>query len=322
MTAGDIYTAAGTGLRGEGDNGPALRAQFSVPLAVAVDAAGNLVIGDTGNLRIRVVAARTGRFYGQAMTAGDVYSIAGNGAFGASGDGGPATRADLEPIAITLDAAGNVLVATGARPKVRVVAVKTGMFYGRPMKAGDIYAIAGDGAVGFAGDGGPALDASMFSPSGVAVDSAGNVLVSDAWRIRVVAARTGRFYGRAMTAGDIYTVAGNGTAGFSGDGGPGTAAELNLPMTVAVDGNGNVVIADTINSAIRVLAVRTGRFYGQPMTAGDIYTVAGTGSPGFSGDGGPATSAHLAEPRAVAIDGNGSLVIADTLNSRIRIAAA
>jgi hypothetical protein len=120
-----------------------------------------------------------------------------------------------------------------------------------------------------------------------------------------------------MTAGDIYTVAGDGTLGFSGDGGPATVAELDLPSGVTVDTSGNVLIADTYNNRIRVVAASTGTFYGQAMTAGDIYTIAGNGTYGFSGDGGPATTAELGTPEAVAADA-GNVLIADSLNNRIR----
>jgi len=138
----------------------------------------------------------------------------------------------------------------------------------------------------------------------------------------VAAASTGTFYGRAMTAMHIYTVAGTGTAGFSGDGGPATSAELRNPDGVAVDGAGNLLIADTSNDRIRVVAASTGTFYGRAMTAGDIYTVAGTGTFGFSGDGGAATNADLGGPDGVAVDGAGNLLIADTDNNRVRVAAA
>ena len=140
-------------------------------------------------------------------------------------------------------------------------------------------------------------------------------------RVRVVADSTGTFYGVAMTAGDIYTVAGIGTGGSSGDGGPATSAELNYPSRVAVDGSGNLVIADTDNNRVRVVADSTGTFYGVAMTEGDIYTVAGNGTGGYSGDGGPATSAELAGPAGVAVDGSGNLVIADAYNNRIRVVA-
>src|SRR4029077_3626683 len=115
-------------------------------------------------------------------------------------------------------------------------------------------------------------------------------------RLRVVAAASGTFYGISMTAGDIYTVAGNGTAGFSGDGGASTSAELNSPQGVVIDSHGNVVVSDTSNARLRVVAAATGTFYGISMTSGDIYTVAGNGTAGFSGDGGVSTSAELSNP--------------------------
>jgi trimeric autotransporter adhesin len=187
------------------------------------------------------------------------------------------------------------------------------------MTAGDIYTVAGDGTAGFSGDGGPATSAEFNLPQGVAVDGAGNLLIADTDnnRVRVVAAATGTFYGRAMTAGDIYTVAGGGTDGL-GDGGPATSAELAGPRGVAADGAGNLLIADTGNNRVRVVAAATGTFYGRAMTAGDIYTVAGDGKAGFSGDSGPATSAEFNGPSGVAVDGAGNLLIADTGSGRVR----
>jgi hypothetical protein len=325
MTAGDIYTIAGNGtIRSSGDGGPAAAAELLAPEGVAADGAGNLVIADTDNSRIRVTAASTGTFYGQPMTAGDIYTVAGSGKVGFAGDGGPATGAALNsPYGIATDGAGDLVIADTFNSRARMVAAHTGTFFGRAMTAGDIYTIAGNGKVGFAGDGGPATGAKLGKPEGSAVDRAGNLVIADTNnnRIRVVAGGTGTFYGRAMTAGDIYTVAGNGTFGFSGDGGPATSAEMDLPQDVTVDGAGNLVIADTGNAAIRVVADRTGRFYGRQMTAGDIYTIAGTGNAGFAGDGGPATSANLADPSGVAMDGSGNLVIADLLNFRVRVVA-
>ena len=325
MTAGDIYTIAGNGtIRFSGDGGPATAAELLAPEGVAVDKAGNVVLADTSNNQIQVAAASTGTFYGQPMTAGDIYNVAGSGKRAFSGDGGPATSAALRsPYGIATDSAGDLLIADTFNSRARMVAATTGTFFGQAMTAGDIYTIAGNGKVGFAGDGGPATSAKLGKPEGSAADGAGNLVIADTGnnRIRVVAGGTGTFYGQAMTAGDIYTVAGNGSGGFSGDGGPATSAELSLPQDVTVDGAGNLVIADTGNAAIRVVAARTGTFYGRRMTAGDIYTVAGTGSPGFSGDGGPATSATLFDPSGVAVDGSGNLVIADFLNFRVRVVA-
>jgi ribulose-5-phosphate 4-epimerase/fuculose-1-phosphate aldolase len=323
MTAGDIYTIAGNGTRAfAGEGIPALKAQFWVPHGVAVDGVGNLLAVDTANNRIRAVAASTGTCYGKAMTAGDIYTIAGTGRGGFSGDGGPATAAELtQPQAVTLDQAGNLLIADTFNNRVRVVAASTGTFYGQPMTAGDIYTIAGTGSRVFSGDGGPATSAGIIAAD-VAVDGTGNVLITDNNRIRVVAASTGTFYGQPMTAGDIYTIAGTGTAGFSGDGGHATAAKLDLPTGATADGAGNVVIADWFNNRVRVVAASTGTFYGRAMTAGDIYTIAGTGTKGFSGDGGPATAARLYGPDGPAVDGAGNVVIADSGNNRVRVVAA
>ena len=326
MTAKHIYTVAGNGTYGfSGDGGPATAAELDTPDQTAVDGAGNLVIADSANDRVRVVAAGTGTFYGQAMTAGDIYTVAGNGTTGFSGDGGLATGAALDsPRGVTVDGAGNLVIADRGNNRVRVVAAGDGTFYGQAMTAGDIYTVAGTGTVGFSGDGGPAAAAELASPDQTAVDGAGNLVIADGTngRVRVVAAGDGTFYGQAMTAGDIYTVAGNGTSAFSGDGGLATGAELNGPRRVTVDGAGNLVITDRGNNRVRVVAAATGTFYGQAMTAGDIYTVAGTGAYGFSGDGGPATAAELASPDQTAVDGAGNLVIADWGNSRVRVVAA
>ena len=221
---------------------------------MAADGAGNVVITDSGNNRVRVVAARTGTFYRQAMTAGHIYTVAGDGAAGYSGDGGLATAAELSfPTGVAVDGAGNLVIADQGNCRVRVVAARTGTFYGQKMTAGHIYTVAG-GQCGFSGDSGPATAAAL-SLYGLTVDGSGDLVIADTFnsRIRVVAARTGTSYGQAMTAGDIYTVAGNGLVAYSGDGGPGIKAELNNPYSVAVTGPGNLIIADTANQRVREL---------------------------------------------------------------------
>jgi trimeric autotransporter adhesin len=337
MTAGRIYTVAGNGVSGySGDGGPATSAELFNPDSVAVDHWGNLVVADSINNRIRVVARKPGTFYGIAMTAGDIYTVAGNGSLGFSGDGGPATSAQLDdPSAVAVDGSGNLVMADSANNRLRVVADKSGTFYGVAMTAGDIYTVAGKGTAGYSGDGGPATSAKLDLPLGVNVDGAGNLLVADTFnnRVRVVAGSTGTFYGKAMTAGDIYTVAGNGSPGcspgmnpppfvcFGGDGGPATSAKLGAPSGVAVDALGNLLVADYHNARVRVVAEKTGTFYGVAMTPGDIYTVAGNGSYQYSGDGGPATSAELDSPGGVAVDGTGNVVVADKFNNRVRVLA-
>src|SRR6266702_4285169 len=321
MTARHIYTVAGGGTGGLGDGVPATQATLFGPSDVAVDRVGNLVIDDRDTLRIRVVAARTGAFYGKAMTAGDIYTVAGRGTPGPIGDGGPAWHAGLaSPDGVIVDRAGNLVIGDSGNDRIRVVAGSTGTFYGQAMTKGDISTIAGTGTQGFSGDGGPATGAELDAPGTPALDAAGNLVFADSGneRARVVAESTGTFYGRAMTAGDIYTVAGGGTGGL-GNGGPAKRASFADPFDVAADAAGNLVITDTQHNRIRVVADSTGTFYGKPMTAGDIYTVAGTGIQGFSGDGGAATKAALFNPESIAVDAAGRLVIADTINEGIRV---
>src|SRR5215472_4410792 len=222
----------------------------------------------------------------------------------AGGPGGPGPARRFAAGDCALAYAGGVIYAAGAPGGQGVVPGDSGVIRGVGMRTGSMRPVAGSGVADNYPDvspnGTPAGDISIGLSCGVAVDNHGNLLFADAGGIgtdgttvRVVAAVSGTFYGRAMTAGAVYTIAGNGTAGFSGDGGPATSAELNQPAGLAVDPAGNVIIADQVNDRVRIVAARTGAFYGQAMLAGDIYTVAGDGAIGHSGDGGPAASAEL-----------------------------
>ena len=319
MKTGHDYVVAGTGGYGQsGDGGPARKAKLAAASAVAVTQAGNVIVGDSNANQIRVVAVKTGTFYGRSMKAGDIYQIAGVRK-GLTSNGVPAAKAAVNsPHSIAVDGAGNIVL--GEDGDARVIAVKTGTFYRQHLKAGDIYTIAGSG-IPYAGEGGPATSAQLAGngAGGVASDQAGNLLVAHGV-LRVVPASTGTFYGQSMTKGDIYTVAGGGT-GPLGDAGP--AKKANLDATdVAVDAAGNLVVTDPGSERVRVVATHTGTFYGQSMTAGDIYTVAGDGASGFTGDGGPATSAELSDPQGIAVDQAGNLVFVDAGNSRLRVVAA
>jgi hypothetical protein len=266
---------------------------------------------------------------------GTISTVAGTGAAGFAGDGGPAAGAQLsKPNELATDAAGNVLIPDSDNNRVRLLAAHTcsnACAYGLGATvAGDIYTIAGNGTAGFAGDGGPATAAQLSFPESAAADPAGNVLIADVSnsRVRVLAARTCSHacaYGLGATvAGDIYTIAGNGNPAFGGDGGPAGSAQLS-PNSAVDDAAGNVLITDN-NSRIRMLAAHTCSHacaYGLPATlAGNIYTIAGTGTAGFAGDGGPAGSAQLAEPVNIGIDRAGNVLIADLSNNRIRMLAA
>ncbi len=220
-----------------------------------------------------------------------ITTIAGTGKAGISGDGGPATSAAMHaPSGVAVDGQGNVYVADYGNNRVRKVS-----------PGGTITTIAGTGIAGFSGDGGPAALAQLYTPVGVAVDGQANVFIADDRNNRVR---------KVSPGGTITTIAGTGTRGVSGDGGAAASAQLNHPAAVAVDGQGNVYIADTENSRVR------------KVSAGMITTIAGTGKAGifgFSGDGGPATTAQLSYPEAVAVDMRGSVYIGDSYNHRVRM---
>lgn len=330
-TNGIVTTVAGNGNEGDaGDGGPATSAELNLPSDVAVDHAGNLFIADSENARIRRVDAH-----------GIITTVAGDGTLDDSGDGGPATSAELGgPSGVAFDAAGNLYIAdlTGRIRKVDTHGV--------------ISTVAGKSASGYSGDGAPALSAELNLPTDVVVDSTGRLYIVDHGnnRIRVVG-----------TNGIIDTVAGNGTVGASGDEGLATNAQIYGPVGIAADAAGDIYVAEYSNRDIRkvdtsrlISSVYSILIYGGsgfstiipgiPIPTvvgadnlGNLYvadtvnhrvvrigadgvetTVAGNGTQGYSGDGGPATSAELDHPYDVAVDTAGNLYIADYFNARIR----
>jgi sugar lactone lactonase YvrE len=278
---GEIRRVAGSGIAGfSGDNGPATSAKLGAALGIAVDRAGNLFVADTSNNRIRRVDART-----HIIT-----TIAGNGTSGWGGDGGPATAAELSGPNGVAEFNGQVFIADSGNCAIREVAV-----------TGRISTVAGSGThCGFGGDGGPAANAQLNLPEGVTADASGNLFIADYFNQRV------RRVDHATAI--ISTVAGNGTAGFSGDGGPATGAEINGPVAAAIDSFGNLYVADNGNQRVRRVDHATAI----------ISTVAGNGTAGFSGDGGPAVKAEIAVPSSVAVDRAGDVLVADIGNGRIR----
>ncbi len=324
-TAGDIYTVAGDGTFGFlGDGGLATGAQISTTESVAIDQGGNLLLADFGNNRVRLVPSVTGSQFGGFREEDHLYTVAGNGSAGFSGDGGPATGSELAtPLGIAVTPGGGLAVADFFDNRIRFVSDGEGLF-GQAMSAGDMYTIAGNGSGAFGGDGGPGTAASLNEPEDVVFDSAGDLAVADRFnhRVRFMPAASGTYFGQAMTAAHIYTIAGNGTAGFGGDGGPGPAAELHEPAGVAFDAAGDLFIADSENQRVRFVPASSGTFYGQAMTAAHIYTIAGSGKAGFGGDGGPAAAAELKNVFAVAADAAGDVVIADPGNARVRFVPA
>lgn len=279
---GAISTIAGTGTPGAtGDGGAATAATLSGPTGVAVDAAGNVLIGDTTNNKVRRV-----------NTSGTISTFAGTGTAGSAGDGGAATAAQLSgPRGLAVDASGVVYIADYSNFRLRRVSA-----------GGTISTFGGTGVqggwMGHVGDGGPATSAQFNQPYGVAFDDAGSLYVADMDNNKV----------RKITpSGTISTFAGTGTVGAAGDGGPAASAQLNMPQGMAVDSAGNVFIADGQNNKVRKVAPN-----------GTISTYAGTGAAGATGDGGAATAARLDYPRNVALDAAGNLYIADHDNHKIR----
>ena len=222
---------------------------------------------------------------------GVITTVAGNGAYGFSGDGGQATSAQLmAPYNVAVDASGNLYIADSHTSRIRKVGVD-----------GVITTVAGNGVAGFSGDGGQATSAQLWiGIAGMAVDASGNLYIADDGNSRIR---------KVGVDGVITTAAGNGVYGFSGDGGQATSAQLKSPYGVAVDASGNLYIADHFNDRIRKVGAD-----------GVITTVAGNGDVGngFNGDGGQATSAQLRGPWGVAVDASGNLYITETLFHRIR----
>ena len=263
----------------DGDGGEAVAARLAYPEAVALDGSGALYIADRDNHRIRRVDG-----------AGTITTLAGTGDRGYSGDGGPAVEARLNgPTGIAVDSEGALYIADRDNHRIR-----------RVDGAGTITTVAGTGERGYSHseNGGPAVEAQLNYPTDVAVDEAGNLYIADTWNRRIR---------RVDQAGIITTVAGNGGVGFGGGGRPAVRVSLDFPSGVAVDGSGNLYIAESGNG--RVFRVDV---------SGTLTTVAGTGERGYSGDGGPAVEAQLAEPKGVAMDKAGNLYIADSWNHRIR----
>ncbi len=237
-----------------------------------------MYIADSFNSRIRKVGG------------GNISTIAGTGAFGFAGDKNTATQAIMNrPYSVAVDGAGNVYIADALNHSVRKIA------------GGTMSTVVGNGLgiQGTGGDGGPATSAILDTPTAILLDNSGNLYIADTLNNRVR---------KVGTDGNINTVAGNGAANSTGDGGAATSAAINSPEGIAVDRTGNLYISDTAGHRVRKVA-----------PDGTITTIAGNGSGGFHGDGGPATQASLYYPKGLAVDGAGNLFIADWLNSRIRV---
>ncbi|MFL5266669.1 MAG: hypothetical protein ACJ8AH_08755 [Stellaceae bacterium] len=278
-----ITTIAGCGEAGySGDGGPANDARFNEPYGIAVDRAANLYIADRHNHCVRRVDAASGI----------VTTFAGNGTAGFSGDDGPAARAGMvEPNGLALDREqSRLFIADVSDHRVRVV----------DLAPGTIWTFAGTGEAEHSGDGGPASKAGIYGARAVKVADDGTVWILERQgsTLRAVDPR----------AGIITTIAGTGARGHAGDGGPALAAVFDAPKEFTIDRDGNLLIVDTENHAIRLIDKRTGI----------VSAVAGNGRQGNAGDGGDARAASLDRPHGAAVAADGSIFIGDTNNHRVR----
>jgi hypothetical protein len=277
-TGGVISTIAGNGTAGlSGDGGPATDAMLNGPTGIVRDPAGNIYIADQSNNKIRMV-----------NTAGIISTFAGNGSAAYSGDGGQATSASLNhPSGVAIDGNGYIYISDAGNNCIR-----------RVDGTGIINTYAGTGTAGFSGDGGSAYSAMLNNPDKITIDNWGNIYIADFGnhRIRMI-----------NSMGTITTVAGNGTAGFSGDGGPATSASLQFPREVTIDVSGNIFIADEYNNRIRKVDPN-----------GIITTYCGNGTQAYTGDGGLPSNATLANPTGVTFDNSNNLYITDMGNNRVR----
>jgi trimeric autotransporter adhesin len=287
-STGNILKVAGTGIAGfSGDGGPAGKAQMNGVNGLAVNDTGNIYFADEYNNRIREIN----------MTTNTIKTIAGTGYGGYSGNGGYATAAEFRyPVDVTVDSKGDIFIADMVNDRVREIIEPLGQV---KLIAGNGYNASNWGG-GYSGDNGPATNAELYQPQGVALDNKGNLYIADTWndRIRKV----------DLTTNIITTVAGNGTWGYNGDGGPATDAELGIPTSIKVDAYGDLFIADFYNNVIREVSVWDST----------INTVAGTSFQGYGGDGGPAGQAYLDLGHGLTFDPSWNLYIADYGNNRIR----
>jgi len=287
------------------------RGLLDAPGGIALDAAGDLFVADTGHCRVVVVPARAATSYGLRLTPGRVATLVGGSCSGPGSIG--------HPTGVAVDTRGDVFVAEATAQRVQEV---------RAVGSRAAVTLAGTGQAGFNGDGLAASASQLDQPTAVAVDGAGDLFIADTanCRVRVLPARSATLFGRTVTAGHLTTVAGTGVCGTAGQGGPVTAAQLWDPVAVAVDGAGDLLVADNGDQSVLLASPGGGTYYGTAVGAGDIgVVVGGTGTYGpYLADGLPATgvTAELNDPRSLAVGPTGALFVTDGLMHVIRVVPA
>ncbi len=274
-----ITTVSGNGIGGfSGDGGQATAAEMT-------GAGGNVLFDHSGSFYFDDQSNSRIR---KVNSSGVITTIAGNGQSGFSGDGGPATAAEFnQPTVITFDSSHNMYVVDYGNNRIRKINT-----------SGTVSTFAGNGTASYSGDGGPAIAAELYGPCCVIADDTGNIYIADSWNNRIR---------KVNTSGIISLVAGTGIGSYSGDGGQAKFADLNKPFRIVFDVAWNMYIADSFNSRIRMI-----------NSSGIITTIAGNGIAGYSGDGGPASSAEINKAYGLSIDRAGNIYIGDTYNNRVR----
>jgi hypothetical protein len=306
---GDLVTVAG---------GPCSNSRANpAPSALAVDPGGDLFIAFGSAARVEELPAASTTAFGMAVTTGRITTVAGNGHPGFGGDGGPTRQSTLDdPTGVAVDAAGDLLIADTGNCRLRLVAASTGTRFGVPVVRGHIYTVAGNGICGSSGDGGPALEAELWDPGALAVDTGGDVVVADQGNrtIRELTARSGTFFGVNLTADHLGTVAGEGSYGpylVDGLSALGETAEINFPTGIALDAHGDLYIADGSIHAIRFVPASTTTLLGKPAKADDMYTAAGAVSTGTLDNGTRWVQTRLLDPTGLTMSPGGRLIYSD-----------
>jgi hypothetical protein len=316
------YMIAGGGTGG--DNVLATTSALSSEArAIALDADDNVFIADYAAHKIRMVPRTSGTYFGQSMTANYIYTIAGDGTFGTPTYGSLATSSSLGyPRSITIDSHGNVIFSGGDyNHRVNMIPKTNGTYYGIPMTANNLYAVAGSASVGYHSDGDLAATANLQYNTTVDVDSQDNLFLNEFHNncIDMVPVSSATYYGISMIANHIYTIAGDHVDRFAGDGGVATSASLFHPEGIHLDDNDNLFIADGYNHRIRMVPRANGANFGQSMSASYMYTVAGNGNAAYGGDGYLASYSSIYAPTHITTDADNNLYIADTSNGRVRM---
>jgi sugar lactone lactonase YvrE len=254
--------------------------QLNVPFGLVLDGSNNWIFTDSGNQRLRRIDA------GSSL----VTSLAGTGTGGFNGDGSIVSTQLNGPAGVAVESSGTILVADSLNHRVRRINVQTGQ----------VTTIAGTGVPGYNGDNIAAVTAHLNLPTGVAVEASGDILIADSFNNRVRRVHAG--------TGLISTVAGTGLPGFNGDAQAADQAQLSMPMGVALDKAGNILIADLLNHRVRTVNIQTG----------EIQTIIGTGVPGFNGDGHAAAATQINAPLGLAVDSNGNLLLTESGGMRVR----